>query len=45
MTTYRVHFADGDKIDVDAEDPIDARQKANAQRGGIVTKVKVLKGA
>jgi len=45
MTTFRVHFADGDKIDVHAANADAARKAAEAKRGGIVTKVKVLKGA
>lgn len=43
MTTFRVHYESGSFIDVDAEDPTDARQQANQQQGGRVTKVKVLK--
>lgn len=45
MTTFRVHYAGGDTVDVEADDPIDARQKANQQRGGIITKVKVVREA
>ncbi|EJN04286.1 hypothetical protein [Phyllobacterium sp. YR531] len=43
MTTFRVHYESGDFIDVDAEDPIEARQQANQRKSGQVTKVKVLK--
>ena len=43
MTKFRVHYETGEIIDVDAEDPVDARQQANHQQAGKVTKVKVLK--
>lgn len=43
MTKFRVHFETGEIIDVDAEDPIEARQQASHQQAGKVTKVKVLK--
>ena len=46
MTTFRVHFTDGDVLDVDAATPNSARDVARERKGGgIITKVKVLKGA
>ena len=46
MTTFRVHFSDGDVLDVDATTPATARDIARTRKGGgIVSKVKVLKGA
>ena len=41
ITTFRVHFSDGEKILVSATSPDEARTKARRLRaGGIVTKVK-----
>lgn len=46
MTTFRVYFTDNTAIDVSASTPNEARDIASARKGGgIVTKVKVLKGA
>ncbi|MCO5085111.1 MAG: hypothetical protein M9939_26455 [Mesorhizobium sp.] len=46
MTTFRVHFTSGETIDVIAANPTQARDIARARKGGgIVSKVKVLKGA
>jgi hypothetical protein len=46
MTTFRVHLSDGDVVDVPAQSPSIARDVARIRKGGgIVTKVKVLKGA
>ena len=45
MTTFRVHFSDGDCLDVDAPTPNHARDIARDRKGGgIVTKVKRVKG-
>lgn len=43
MTKFRVHYETGETIDLDAKDAVEARQNANKQQEGIVTKVKVLK--
>ena len=43
ISTFRVHFEAGEKLDVDATDPIDAGQKANAIRGGKIKKIKLVK--
>jgi len=43
MTLFRVHYADGTAIDVEAETPAEARGIAGKRRAGIVTKVKVVK--
>lgn len=41
LITFRVHFIDGDQIDVDAATPNSARDIARKRKGGgIVTKVK-----
>lgn len=46
MTTFRVHFTDGDVLDVSASTPTSARDEARKRKGGgIISKVKVLKGA
>lgn len=44
MATFRIHYAGGQTLDVTAETPSEARDKAQQQRAGIITKVKVLKG-
>ncbi len=45
QTLFRVHFADGQHVDVHAESPDAARKQANGRRPGeIVTKVKIWKG-
>ena len=46
MTTFRVHFTDGDVIDVVSPTPTTARDEARKRKGGgMISKVKVLKGA
>lgn len=46
MTTFRVHFTDGDVIDVPAPSPTAARTIALERKGdGFISKIKVLKGA
>ena len=46
MTLFRVHFTDGVVVDVSAPSANDARDLARKRKnGGIVSKVKVLKGA
>lgn len=43
-TSFRVHFTDGDVIELEAESPAVARDLArNAKGGGIVSKVKRVK--
>lgn len=37
---FRVHFADGSKIDVIATDPIEAREIAAKRRSGVIEKIK-----
>ena len=45
MTTFRVHFSDGDAMSVDAATPNQARDIARDRKGGgIVTKVKRVRG-
>lgn len=43
LTTFRVHFADGVTVDVDAETPPAAREIARRGHIGNITKVKVVK--
>lgn len=44
MTTFRVHFTDGDRIDVDAATTTAARDQArDGKGGGIISKVKVVR--
>lgn len=44
--TFRVHFTDGDVLDVSATSPTAARDIARKRKGGgIISKVKVLKGS
>jgi hypothetical protein len=45
MTTFRIHYADGSKLTVQASNPADARKQAEAKRGGLISKVKKLKEA
>lgn len=40
---FRVHFADGTKIDVQADTPLEASAAAHRQRNGVITKIKRLK--
>lgn len=45
-STFRVHFTDGTTIDVVAGNPNQARDIARDRKGGgIVSKVKILKGS
>ena len=42
--TYRVHFVNGSKLDVDAETADNARRIAHQQRPGtIISKIKLVK--
>lgn len=41
MPTFRIHYADGTKITVDAETPAEARKIAERRRIGIITKLKL----
>jgi hypothetical protein len=41
MLTFRIHFADGAKISVNAHTPAEARTKAQRQRPGIIAKIKL----
>lgn len=41
MPTFRIHYADGTKIPVDAETAAEARKIAERRRIGIITKVKL----
>ncbi|MER8560135.1 hypothetical protein [Mesorhizobium sp. M0578] len=41
MPTFRIHFADGTKVSVDANNALEARKKAERLRPGIISKVKV----
>ncbi|WP_181182624.1 hypothetical protein [Mesorhizobium sp. B3-1-9] len=44
MTSFRIHYADGKRLIVDAETPKDAASKAaKAGHIGIVTKIKIAK--
>lgn len=44
-TLFRVHFTDGQHIDVHAETPDEARKQARGKHPGeVVTKVKIWKG-
>lgn len=43
MTAFRLHYSDGTTLDVDAENPAQAREIAKERRTGIVTKIKVVK--
>lgn len=43
MSVFRLHYSDGTTLDVDAENPTQAREIAKERRTGVVTKVKVLK--
>lgn len=42
MTTFRVHFEDGSKVEIQAETPVAAQAAAQKNRpaSGVVTKVK-----
>jgi hypothetical protein len=43
--TFRIHFADGTKVVVDAPNPTAARKIAEKRHDAIVTKVKLVKDA
>lgn len=44
--TFRVHFVDGERFDIDAEDAKSVRKKAEAMRPGhLIKKIKQLKEA
>ena len=43
MMTFRVHFDDETKLDVDAASPADARKIALSRRDAKITKIKALK--
>lgn len=44
MTRFRIHFSDGDVVDVSAKTPNAARDEARSRKGGgIVSKVKVVR--
>lgn len=43
MTTFRIHYVDRSIVDVDAQDPKQAREIAQERRDGKIAKVKVLK--
>ena len=46
MTMFRVHFTDGTTVDVDTDTPNRARDTARDRKGGgVISKIKVLKGA
>lgn len=46
QVTFRIHFAGGDPLDIDAEDAREARKRAEAARPGvIIKKIKQLKEA
>lgn len=42
---FRVHFADGDKLDIDAKTPAEAAASAKTARNGVITKIKLVKEA
>ncbi|MER9056472.1 hypothetical protein [Mesorhizobium sp. M0910] len=41
MPTFRIHFADGTKVSVDANNALEARKNAERLRPGLISKVKV----
>jgi hypothetical protein len=43
LVTFRVFFADGSTVDVDAANPYDARAAAQKSRDAVILKVKRLK--
>lgn len=43
MSIFRLHYTDGTTLDVDAENPVQAREVAKERRTGVITKIKVLK--
>lgn len=38
---FRLHYADGTTLDIDADTPTQAREISKTRRDGIITKVKV----
>lgn len=44
MPTFRVHFTDGHKVDVDAATADAARETEAVKLGGPVSKIKIVKG-
>ncbi|TIM07572.1 hypothetical protein [Mesorhizobium sp.] len=44
MPTFRIHFADGTKLSVEANTALEARKKAERQRPGNISKVKLAAG-
>lgn len=46
MLTFRIHFADGDPLDIEAVDARSVRSLAEASRPGVlIRKIKLLKEA
>lgn len=45
LRTFKVHYADGTKVVVDAQNPTAARKIAEKRHDGIVTKIKLVKEA
>ena len=43
ITTFRVHFDDGTKLDIRAADSRDVPKLAKAQHDGFIRKIKVVK--
>lgn len=44
MTTFRIHFTDGDVVVIDAANPTAVRDIARQRRGGgIISKIKVVR--
>lgn len=43
MTTFRIHFQDGRKIDVQAPNAVAARKLPSVKDSGAVIKIKVVK--
>lgn len=44
MSRFRVHFEDGTKLEVEADDPSGARSAAMKRHRGRITKIKEAKG-
>lgn len=42
-TKFKVHYTDGTKIVVEAENPVQARKEALTQKSGHVSKIKILR--
>ena len=43
--TFRVHYSNGSKLDVEAANADAARKEASAIRSGIITKIKIVRSA